>query len=201
MILESKYDLGQEVWSIHTTHEHVSLPCLFCRGAKYLKVSGPTEDVYESVPCPRCQGRGSVALVTIPVWAVDSSPMTIGMVRVEVKQSPGLPGGSRFTNYSAQDGREESYMCVETGVGSGSIHRVERLYPSKEAAQDDVYEMNEATREGRGTWRPDYSDVERARSFLTHRDVYEHTDKHVELAQRIIAAFETKEEESDGAVS
>ena len=47
--------------------------------------------------------------------------VTIGQVRVECTNSPGLPGEELFDNYKAQQGYEERYMCVETGVGSGTL--------------------------------------------------------------------------------
>lgn len=52
----------------------------------------------------------------------DNGPrqLTIGQVRVECTDSPGYED-SPFHNYGAQKGYKEQYMCLETGVGSGTI--------------------------------------------------------------------------------
>ena len=65
-----------------------------------------------------------------------SGPYTIGMVRVEVKDSPGMPGETVFDNYKAQTGRIEEYMCVETGIGAGYVYSVERVHSTRTAAED-----------------------------------------------------------------
>jgi hypothetical protein len=46
--------------------------------------------------------------------------LTIGQVRVEATDSPGY-GETIFGNYQPQKGYVEQYMCVETGIGSGSL--------------------------------------------------------------------------------
>jgi hypothetical protein len=48
--------------------------------------------------------------------------VTIGQVRVTITDSPGLDGESTFSNYGPQKGREEQYMCVETGVNCGQLY-------------------------------------------------------------------------------
>lgn len=58
------------------------------------------------------------------VWVLyDGLPreVTVGQVRVVVTDSPGL-GETDWQNYRAQSGRLEEYMCVETGVGSGTVY-------------------------------------------------------------------------------
>jgi len=56
------------------------------------------------------------------VWIKDPlQKVTIGQVRVSVTDSPGRPGEELFDNYKAQKEFEESYMCVETGIGSGTV--------------------------------------------------------------------------------
>lgn len=46
--------------------------------------------------------------------------LTVGQAQVIVTDSPGVPG-SIFDNYKPQSNYEERYMCVETGIGSGSV--------------------------------------------------------------------------------
>lgn len=57
-------------------------------------------------------------------WVYDghkgAMQVTVGQVRVEFTSTKGVKD-SMFTNYQAQKGFKEQYMCVETGVGSGSV--------------------------------------------------------------------------------
>ncbi len=70
------------------------------------------------------------------VWngsRVGVEELTIGQVRLEVTESGGT-GETMFSNYSAQKGRLEQYMCVETGVGSGSVYTYgKNIFKTREA--------------------------------------------------------------------
>lgn len=46
--------------------------------------------------------------------------VTVGQIRIEYTNSKGVDG-TMFGNYQAQKGFKEQYMCVETGVGSGTV--------------------------------------------------------------------------------
>ena len=49
--------------------------------------------------------------------------LTVGQVRVTVTDTPGIEqDGIQFDNYKAASGHTEEYMCVETGIGSGSLY-------------------------------------------------------------------------------
>jgi len=74
-------------------------------------------------------------------WQV-IGPITIGQVRVEITDSPGVAGEQIFSNYSAQKRREEQYMCIETGIGSGTLHSVDWLFDKKEDAEAEVEARN-----------------------------------------------------------
>lgn len=195
MNITTKYDLGQEVWTIRIEQERTQLPCKFCRGEKRVRVESPSGD-YDYADCPRCKGYvPQVEVVAIPTWVLGRK-LTIGQVRVHVTDSPGRPGEARFDNFKQQSGREEDYMCVETGIGSGNIHDVSKLFPTEAMAQEEADERNEAIAEGRGEWKPSHREATAAQAFLDHRDVYEHTPEDVALAERVIAAFETAQEEA-----
>lgn len=78
--------------------------------------------------------------------------LTIGMVRVEITDSPGLNDGRveagcdiQFDNYKAQSKREESYMMVETGVGSGNVYTPGRdMFSTITQAYDAAREIAES---------------------------------------------------------
>jgi hypothetical protein len=62
--------------------------------------------------------------------------LTIGQVRVEITDSPGLDGETIFDNFKPQTERKESYMCVETGIGSGTLYTLgEHIFASREACE------------------------------------------------------------------
>ena len=69
-------------------------------------------------------------------------PLTIGQVRVKVTESPGINGEDTFDNFMAQHDREEQYMCVETGIGSGNLYNVESLFASKAEAKKAANNRN-----------------------------------------------------------
>lgn len=55
--------------------------------------------------------------------------LTVGLVRVEIIDSPGVNGGVvdestgiAFDNYREKHGRIEQYMMVETGVECGNVY-------------------------------------------------------------------------------
>ncbi len=83
-------------------------------------------------------------------WQV-IGPMTIGQVRVEITNSPGVEGEELFNNYMAQMGVEEQYMCVETGIGSGTLYHVDRLFDSKSAAETEANASNAMSHNDVGT--------------------------------------------------
>jgi len=64
-----------------------------------------------------------------PCWCTNGNgairALTIGLVRVEIKDSPGV-GDSIFDNYKSQKSYKEEYMCIETGIGSGNVYTLGR---------------------------------------------------------------------------
>jgi len=73
----------------------------------------------------------------------DIRALTIGLIRIEEKDSPGT-GDSIFDNYKAQKGYKEEYMCVETGIGSGNLYTLGRnLFVSEEEAIKAIKRLKE----------------------------------------------------------
>ena len=74
------------------------------------------------------------------VWHVNKirccmQKLTLGQVRVEVTNSPGYDG-TIFDNFKKQSGRKESYMAMETGIGSGYVYNAEDLYAIEAEARE-----------------------------------------------------------------
>lgn len=63
-------------------------------------------------------------------WVYTDGPrqLTIGQIRIEATNSPGVYSDEdeeiQFDNYKRKEGYEEVYMCIETGIGSGSLWRL-----------------------------------------------------------------------------
>ena len=74
-------------------------------------------------------------------WGIFSVPLTIGKVTKSIIDSPGTEK-TIFCNYRPQKGEEESYMCAETGIGTGQIYKAENLFSSKKFAEKRCKELN-----------------------------------------------------------
>jgi hypothetical protein len=76
------------------------------------------------------------------VWCIDKGEiaveLTVGQVCVKITDSPGKPG-TIFDNFKPQSGHEESYMCVETGINSGSVFTLDRnIFMTKNEAENAI---------------------------------------------------------------
>ena len=138
MRIETQFDLGQRVWAIYSGRKEYTAPCMFCDCARVvIGVDG------SSRPCPECFGRGGKQAWHLTAWHVERE-LTVGQVRVAVTNSPGDESGEFFDNFRPQVGGEEEYMCVETGIGSGSVWRSDVLFATRDEAQAACDERNAA---------------------------------------------------------
>lgn len=117
--IETKFAVGDRVYhaSTHlTTKQH---PCPDCKGAQKWKAISPAGAEYQ-FPCPRCcasfQSNSDLSL-RYQAFAPAVSTLTIGSIRVDTA-----------------DERGHSYMCVETGVGSGSVYYEKDMFSTREEA-------------------------------------------------------------------
>lgn len=70
--------------------------------------------------------------------------LTVGQVRVSHTDSPGIGEETIFSNYQPQHEHEESYMCIESGIGSGTVYHIGKsIFKSHEeaAAARDKYDL------------------------------------------------------------
>ena len=75
-------------------------------------------------------------------YYLPEGPYIVGQISVKVTDSPGIPGKNLFDNYKLQKDYEESYMCVETGIGSGSIWHLDKVAATLEAINEKCYFAN-----------------------------------------------------------
>jgi|AntAceMinimDraft_18_1070375.scaffolds.fasta_scaffold463935_1 hypothetical protein len=130
MEFNSEFEPLQKVWPIARIRREVFVMCSFCAGTGNIKgVDG------ERATCPKCHGNGGKARHKGEKWSVQPS-LTVGEIRlIHIVPDPAfLPGVSRT---------EEEYMCIETGIGSGTIYHGEHLFASLESAKAECYKRNE----------------------------------------------------------
>ena len=136
MKLETKYSPGNTVWSIGRSPIKTWVMCSFCAG------NGTTTGQDGKVrSCPKCYNNKGQYKHGNTVYQVEGI-LTVGQVRISYTKSEGVPGHEIFDNMKAQEHTEEEYMCVETGIGSGSVYKVEILWPSKMEAQVECDRLN-----------------------------------------------------------
>lgn len=117
-----KYAIGQTVWCVnmHTTRDR--WPCPDCNDTKVWSAQTVVGETF-SVTCPRCSGGSlprNVPSLDRLLATATARNLTVGSVRIDT---------------AARDGWEPvEYMCVETGVGSGSVYRESLLFNSESAA-------------------------------------------------------------------
>lgn len=118
MQLTTKYSVGDVVYrKAKEYRDYRDVPCELCSATGRVPISG-TEG--RNAECPDCYGRGSKG-VDYPV-PERAEALTIGQVQV-------LTRGK--TDRAV---KEVTYMCKETGVGSGTVHREENLFLTAEEA-------------------------------------------------------------------
>ena len=116
-VIETKYSIGDVVYFASTTTERRQHPCPDCLGEKKWKAISPAGKEY-TFPCPRCRSgyRAEHDLsLDYTIFAPKAHRLTIGSVRTD----------------SAD---KTSYMCRETGVGSGSVYDEARLFATEAEA-------------------------------------------------------------------
>ncbi len=123
----SRYGVGDVVYGLSISpHKYWQL-CHVCHGTSRVYVAGHPE-LHTYCPFKGCSG-GKVWLEDMGSY-YEIRELTIGQVRVVV-------------GYGAQ----VTYMCEETGVGSGQVWHEEKLYPSYTEAEASAREQGAVLRE------------------------------------------------------
>lgn len=118
MQLTTKYSVGDVVYrKVPEYRDFRVVTCDLCNGSGSVAIAG-LED--RRAECPDCYGRGDLGK-DFPVPAV-AQKLTIGQVTVTTR------------NKTDRGEKEVTYMAKETGVGSGTLHREENLFPTAEEA-------------------------------------------------------------------
>ena len=76
-------------------------------------------------------------LVWVPAGPnYDPVAVTIGQINIKHTHSKGREGEELSDNYKPQEEYKETYMCDETGIGSGSVWELgKNIFASKEECE------------------------------------------------------------------
>lgn len=127
MKIETKYAIGDKVYHARVKQVRKQLDCPDCLGTKKWKAISPAGSEYE-FDCPRC-GHSYVSReqsLDYMVYEPAIRPLTIGSVRTDSNDEPG---------------KRNSYMCHETGVGSGTVYYEKDLGATQEEAYARALEI------------------------------------------------------------
>ncbi len=140
MKIQTKYNFGDRVWKINTQPKQTWETCSFCNGIGSIVGQDASSRI-----CPECYGENGKYIFTNEGYRV-TDQLTIGKVKVSItaKDSVGMLEHEGFWNYGTQKAKyEETYMCKETGIGSGSLHDVSTLWFTAEEAEAECKRRNE----------------------------------------------------------
>lgn len=121
--ISTKYSVGDVVYKAGTISTQKRHPCPDCKGTRSWQAISPGGRGY-TFSCPRCGGgyqQNNDLSLNYAAYVPHVDTLTIGSVRVD-------------THADCDEG-PVSYMCVETGVGSGSVHREKTLFETREEAE------------------------------------------------------------------
>lgn len=122
-MLQAKYKLGQKVYAVSSksNSRQIHVNCDVCNSTGKVKVEGRDEEY----KCPVCYGRTKTEHFGYK-YVISYYEATIGKVEIQ-EYDP---------KYSDQYKSEVRYMLEETGIGSGSLWKEDRLFTTEKDASD-----------------------------------------------------------------
>lgn len=71
------------------------------------------------------------------VWELLEEQLTIGEIQITYTNSEGFDD-TIFDNYKSKSRFEVRYMCVETGIGSGTVYYEQNLWHKRDSALKEI---------------------------------------------------------------
>lgn len=108
MEFKTQYNLDDKFFSVHVTRTDRYIDCPECNSQGSYMFKPPGKDYEVEAKCPECNGYKRKR-----VWddyQILIQELTVGQIRIEHER----------------DKYEEVYMCFETGVGPGTLHKNEQ---------------------------------------------------------------------------
>lgn len=121
--LTTKFDIGQTVWHANTTTQVFQHKCPDCSDARAWEATSPAGGVFR-IPCPRCSVQytsNDELRLNYTKFVPAVRPLTVGQIKASTAIGDDWDAGN-------------SYMCCETGIGSGSIYRERDLFATEAEA-------------------------------------------------------------------
>ena len=130
MKIETKFNLGEEIYQIYYEELNKKAPCTLCDGTGVVEIIGGKERMLQ---CPDCYGRKWVFSGNISKgYKVNTRPMTVSNVLVR-----------RHRTSDQCDKDRTEYMGDETGIGSGQLCSERDLFRTEIEAQAECDMRNE----------------------------------------------------------
>lgn len=127
MEIKGKFNKGDIVYSAESSYVNKIISCPDCLGTlKWIIVFADGEA--KEIECQTCK-RGwesASGKITYQEWSPTVSKVTIGSIK-----------------YDGDSKQPFSYMCVETGIGSGRVYYEEDLFDNFEEAMKFAVEKNQ----------------------------------------------------------
>lgn len=116
-----KYRKGQKVYYACHSTTGARYPCPDCYGTRKWTCTSPAGHTME-MDCPRCDrtSHSDALNLSYTKHTFYAQELTIGSIRVDTASHGDHP---------------ISYMCEETGVGTGTVYYEPRLYATREEAE------------------------------------------------------------------
>lgn len=137
MQITTRYGINDSVYKINRKLTKKWIVCPACDGVGRVELKNGFR------MCPDCYGNKGAWEYGSQAWAVQEEPLTIGQVRAYVQN---FKKSGLFDNVGSYcegtDSKKVEYMCYETGIGSGSLHYEETIWPSQEEAQAECARLN-----------------------------------------------------------
>ncbi len=142
MKFETKYDYNQQIYSITAVRQKDWYICTFCLGSGKIKGQDKTERT-----CPVCYGSLGEYKYLKSSWVVHD-PITVGAIKINAQCKHENSAKIVKPQYANQVASYiESYMCYETGIGSGQIWYLDQLFETASQAQAECDKRNKIGQE------------------------------------------------------
>ena len=115
-MFEPPFKIGDRIYYAHLGYGSKWVPCAFCAATGWITGAGGDQR-----QCPDCYGRRGKEQSLPHRWRVADRRLTVGMIEMKHRGSTGQ------TLWS--------YMCYETGIGSGSVYRDGYCFATEARAQ------------------------------------------------------------------
>jgi hypothetical protein len=129
------FSIGDVVFYIVQRSKQTFINCPLCDGHGRIKIKE------ESRNCPDCYGRKGTMEYGLEEWSIHKDSVQILGVWHETTVSKFTIGQVRL-EHTKRNKPKFSAMCVETGIGSGSVYDMENFFSSQEEAENECIKRN-----------------------------------------------------------